>query len=1080
MKKITTFVVGIALTLGATAQVISTFPHNTDFESEALCGTSCTGACNLTGGWKNADQYGFPQAGTDWLAENGSTPSTNTGPDVDHTFGTAVAKYAYVETSGCTNVQAHLVSAIYDFSSAPTPRISFWWHMFGASMGTMHLDVDTTGLGNWVLDVIPQWTANVNLWQNTDVSLAAYAGMDSVRIRIRMNTGTSFTSDAGVDDISVYQPLSDDLSVISVVAGGGCGNSSCTPALAQLYNAGTNTIVAGTQVPVVLYSNAGTYYDTILLATNLNPGDTIYFTFSPGCVDLSGPSAVTYSAVVNYGPDPGPGNDSLSNQSMGIPVITNYPYYEDFEAGQNGWIINNGAAGTWAFGTPAKNTIIGAASGSNAFVTGGLGITPHNNNDNSYIEGPCFDFTNVCDPTISLNVWWNAEFSWDGMNIVTSIDGGATWQLVGAFGDQTTWYTDNTVVGNPGGFQSAWSGRTSTGNGSNGWVNARHHLSGCGNQPNVKIRIYFGSDGSVVDDGCAFDDVRIFNGAYLGADRTICSPATTILNADGGYPASVTYAWSTGATTSSITASTTGWYWVDVTNGSCVTRDSVYILSMDSNSAVALGADTTMCSGSLALNAGYWPGSSYLWSDSTTAQTLTASTTGSYTVRVITPCDTLFDTVNVVISTYPVVDLGADSSYCVSTTLIAGSGSDDYSWNTGDTTATLMVTATGTYYVDVTNVAGCMSSDTINVGINANPTVALGADVTQCGGTVMLDAQNPGAMYMWNDSSTAQMLTASASGSYYVSVTDSNGCQSSDTVNVTINAIPVVNLGADTTQCGGSVTLDAMNPGAGYLWNDSTTAQTLVAGSAGTYYVTVTDSNGCSASDSVNVMINANPTVNLGVDTAQCGGTVTLDAQNAGSMYMWSDSSAAQTLTVAVSGSYYVNVTDANGCSGSDTVMVTINTLPTVTGNASSSSVCVDDADVTLTGSPVGGMWTGPGVTGNNFDPSIGAGAQVLTYSYTDSAGCSGTAVTTINVSACVGINEAVEGSQLSVYPNPTFGTVTVATSIPTEIVIFNAIGEVVYAQSVQNTVTLDLSSFEGGVYIIRTSEGQIVRLVKE
>ena len=137
--------------------------------------------------------------------------------------------------------------------------------------------------------------------------------------------------------------------------------------------------------------------------------------------------------------------------TIGIPIISSLPYFENFEAGQNGWRITNGSAGTWAFGTPAKSVINSAASGANCFVTGGLtGL--YLDNDFSWVEGPCFDFSNVCDPVISVRVWWNAEFSWDGMNITASTDGGTTWNIIGAFGDPLNWYLANSITGNPGGF----------------------------------------------------------------------------------------------------------------------------------------------------------------------------------------------------------------------------------------------------------------------------------------------------------------------------------------------------------------------------------------------------------------------------------------------------------------------------------------------------------------------------------------------------------------------------------------------------------------------------------------------------
>src|ERR1043166_8894421 len=115
-----------------------------------------------------------------------------------------------------------------------------------------------------------------------------------------------------------------------------------------------------------------------------------------------------------------------------------------------------------------------------------------------------------------------------------------------------------------------------------------------------------------------------------------------------------------------------------------------------------------------------------------------------------------------------------------------------------------------------------------------------------------------------SDASTAQMLTVNASGTYDVAVTDGNGCVGRDTAMVTINPLPIVNLGADVTQCGGSVTLDAQNAGSTYLWSDASANQTLSVNASGTYDVTVTDANGCSNSDTAMITINALPVVNLG------------------------------------------------------------------------------------------------------------------------------------------------------------------------------------------------------------------------
>lgn len=1042
MKKIVLFVSGVMLATAAYSQVISTFPHTTDFEGQALCGTSCSGSCNPTTGWKNADQYGFPQAGTDWLVEDGSTPSTDTGPDQDHTTGTATGKYFYVETSGCVAVQAHCVSALYDFSASTAPRMQFWWHMYGATMGQMHIDVDTSETNNWVMDVVPSWTANQNLWQMMDISLAAFAGDDSVRIRFRFNTGTSFTSDAAIDDITVYFPLSDDVEAASALAGGGCGNSVCTPVLLDIANMGTNTLTAGTPIPVTLISNAGTFLDTLILAANLLPGDTVLFSF--GCVDLSGPGTVNYTVFIDYAADLGPGNDTIAASSIGVPIISTYPYIEDFETGQNGWIINNGPVGTWAFGTPAKTTINSAASGVNAFVTGGLGNGFYNDNDNSFVEGPCFDFTNICDPVIDLNIWWNAEFSWDGMNIMTSTDGGATWVLAGAFGDPSNWYTDNTIVGAPGGSQEGWSGRDATTNGSGGWVNARRHLTGCGNQPSVKVRIYFGTDGSVTDDGVAFDDIKIYNGAYLGEDQTICSPSSVILDANGGAPISVTYAWSTGATTSTITVSTTDWYWVDVTNGACVTRDSMYAVVFDSNSAVGFGADTTLCSpGSITLDAGYWPAGTYLWSDNSTGQTLTTTVAGNYFVEVDAGCGILRDTIVIAFDSAS-VNLGSDTASCAMPVMLdAGSANTTWAWSTGGTSQMETFSASGTYYVDVMNANGCVASDTVVVTINTLPAVMASSNSPICSGDAAVMTGSGADTYVWvgGPPMATYMVSLTADSTFWVVGTDSaTGCF--DTASVMISVLQP----------------SAMSQNVAVCYGDSVTVGANTYTMSGTYMDTLTNAAGCDSVITTMLMIDTLVTTSQAFSGCE-GYSVTVGSN-----------------TYSISGTYVDSLTNGMGCDSIVTTMLTINqvnTGVTVTGMG-----IVLNANNT---SAVSYQW----INCANMQPIAGATSS----SYTATANGSYAVIiddgTCTDTSACVpvtdvSVSEAFVDYSFNVFPNPAMTQVTISTSYPTEVVMYNALGEVVLATQVQNQLTLDLTALEGGIYFIRTTEGKIVRFVKQ
>ena len=186
--------------------------------------------------------------------------------------------------------------------------------------------------------------------------------------------------------------------------------------------------------------------------------------------------------------------------------ITTFPYTEDFESGDGGWVADNTTNGTWALGTPTGAIINSAASGTNAWVTNLSGN--YNSSESSWVTSPVFDFSSLAAPSIELSIWYDIEFSWDGAVLQSSIDGGTTWVNVGANGDPNNWYTDDTIGGNPGGQQEGWSGTGAAG--TNAWVTARHALTGLGGQSNVILRIAFGSDTSITDEGFGFDDINIF------------------------------------------------------------------------------------------------------------------------------------------------------------------------------------------------------------------------------------------------------------------------------------------------------------------------------------------------------------------------------------------------------------------------------------------------------------------------------------------------------------------------------------------------------------------------------------------
>ncbi|PJC63140.1 MAG: hypothetical protein CO022_00815, partial [Flavobacteriales bacterium CG_4_9_14_0_2_um_filter_32_27] len=171
-----------------------------------------------------------------------------------------------------------------------------------------------------------------------------------------------------------------------------------------------------------------------------------------------------------------------------------------------------------------------------------------------------------------------------------------------------------------------------------------------------------------------------------------------------------------------------------------------------------------------------------------------------------------------------------------------------------------------------------------------------------------------------------------------------NGC-----ANEPLGCFLAINLGNDTAFCTGqTLTLDAGNfpGGATYEWQDSSSAQTFLVDTSGTYYVFVTDTAGCTGIDSIVVIVNPVPVVNLGNDTAFCAGNnLILDAGNAGATYLWQNNPIPayqnQTLTVNSTGIYFVTASFGT-CTDTDSITVTVN--PIVTTNLPDSTICQGDS----------------------------------------------------------------------------------------------------------------------------------------
>ena len=337
----------------------------------------------------------------------------------------------------------------------------------------------------------------------------------------------------------------------------------------------------------------------------------------------------------------------------------------------------------------------------------------------------------------------------------------------------------------------------------------------------------------------------------IGPDTAYCGSFARVLSTGSSNTS-----WSTGVVGAQIIVTNAGTYWATESNGCGIGSDTVTILQ-NSVPVVPLGNDTTLCSGQILLLDAANGGSTYLWQDNSATQTYMVTGAGAYSVTVTNGAGcSASDDINVnYISAPPPINLGNDTTYCGSFTRTLSTGNLNTLWSTGVTASQITISTAGNYWAELSNACGT-SRDSVAITKNQIPTVSLGNDTSVCGGQTLLLTPTPlSSNYLWNDGSTGSSLNISAVGVYWVEVRQT-GCTNRDSILISAENIPNVNLGKDTVVCANRFDLALHIPNAQYQWQDHSTDSFYHVFYTGVYTVTVTNACG-TATDVVNVDIHA-------------------------------------------------------------------------------------------------------------------------------------------------------------------------------------------------------------------------------
>ena len=413
----------------------------------------------------------------------------------------------------------------------------------------------------------------------------------------------------------------------------------------------------------------------------------------------------------------------------------------------------------------------------------------------------------------------------------------------------------------------------------------------------------------------------------------------------------------------------------------------------------------------------YWHDAGNTFTSTANPITVSPSTTTEYFLDVTGYCGTTTSaSVLITVNDNPTANAGGDITICdnetgtISATANGGSSPYTYTWNNGlgsGASQTVSPNSTTNYTVTVTDDKGCTDSDIVTVNVNQAPVANAGQDVAICQGQPVTLNASGGSSYAWSNGVNGSSITVSPSSTttYTVTATNSNGCSDTDQVTVTVNPLPNAFAGNDLTVCNGGSTTITATGGTSYFWSGG-----LGAGASHTlnnitsdvtYTVTVTDANGCFATDDITITVGSALSPDAGQDVTICEGESTTLIASGGVTYSWNNgvNSASQTVSPPTTTTYTVNVTDGGSCSGSDQVTVTVNTNPTAVVSPTSTTICAGETAIITASGGDTYLWdNGDNSSTINVSPSTTTTYNVTVSTTSNGKTCSDNASAIVNV----------------------------------------------------------------------------------
>ena len=460
--------------------------------------------------------------------DHGWQPGTNSSwakgiPDDTIEINFAYSGENVIATNPQGNANAsedsYLYSPCFDFSglNGIELNLAVWYETGTLMAGSATLEGSIDSGETWFQ--IDSWSGTSGMWEEKSYQILDFADVPEAKFRIHYQGALLAAEGIAIDLIRINPILNNDIGILQIVGPvSTCGMGNNESIQVEIKNYGTETQTA---FPVSYSLDQGNTWVTQDYLLQLQGFQSATFTFSTP-VDFSTTGEYNVWVKSELSTDENPQNDSYYGIIANLETINSFPYHETFETGENGWIAS-GTNSSLELGEPAAPIINTAGEGDYSWVTNLTGN--HNSGELSYLNSPCFDFSDMTNPMIKAFVIYETMAMMSEFYVEASNDNGLTWTMIEAGGGGSNWYGDALIPE----MSSTWNGS------SQGWISVSTNMPSLAGQSSVQFRFVFDSGMMpfMENEGIGIDELSIYDCDILPTadfDYTISGTTVTFLN----------------------------------------------------------------------------------------------------------------------------------------------------------------------------------------------------------------------------------------------------------------------------------------------------------------------------------------------------------------------------------------------------------------------------------------------------------------------------------------------------------------------------------------------------------------------